>query len=117
MTRFIESRRAGRCDGATNQLERHVVAILIRLNEALNCQVASARQFIACIVADPKIIIMDAEPVEAAGERGRAAPGCQLKDWVKDRTLVVITHRAPMLALVEHLMVLVTKKSTPVQRR
>ena len=50
-------------------------------------------------------IIMD-EPTSSLDNAAEQRLVAKLKDWVKDRTLVVITHRAPMLALVEHLMVL-----------
>lgn len=57
------------------------------------------------IVADPRILIMD-EPTSALDNVAEQRLVSRLEDWLGQRSLVVITHRAPMLALVDYLMVL-----------
>ena len=89
----------------TNQLESGMDTHLFERGAQLSGGQRQAICIARAIVADPKIIIMD-EPTSSLDNAAEQRLVAKLKDWVKDRTLVVITHRAPMLALVEHLMVL-----------
>ena len=89
----------------TNQLESGMDTHLFERGAQLSGGQRQAICIARAIVADPKIIIMD-EPTSSLDNTAEQRLVAKLKDWVKDRTLVVITHRAPMLALVEHLMVL-----------
>lgn len=89
----------------TNQLESGMDTHLFERGAQLSGGQRQAICIARAIVSDPKIIIMD-EPTSSLDNAAEQRLVAKLKDWVKDRTLVVITHRAPMLALVEHLMVL-----------
>ena len=57
------------------------------------------------LMNDPKLIILD-ESTSSMDTRGEAAFKKRLEDVLERRTLVLVTHRASMLNLVERLIVL-----------
>ena len=65
------------------------------------------------VVADPPILIMD-EPTSALDNSSEQRLVQRLAPWLKNKTLVVITHRAPMLALVTDIAVLEAGRITSV---
>ncbi len=54
---------------------------------------------------DPKICLLD-EPTAALDQRLEATLVSRLESWMKDRTAVIATHRAPILALTDRAMLL-----------
>ncbi|MEM6303341.1 MAG: ATP-binding cassette domain-containing protein [Pseudomonadota bacterium] len=54
---------------------------------------------------DPKICLLD-EPTAALDQRLEATLVSRLERWMKDRTAVIATHRAPILALTDRAMLL-----------
>lgn len=88
-----------------NQLESGLDTHLFERGAQLSGGQRQAICIARAIVADPKILIMD-EPTSALDNGAEQRLVSRLSDWIEGRTLIVMTHRAPMLALVEHLMVL-----------
>ena len=88
-----------------NQLESGLDTHLFERGAQLSGGQRQAICIARAIVADPKILIMD-EPTSALDNGAEQRLVSRLSDWIQGRTLIVMTHRAPMLALVEHLMVL-----------
>lgn len=88
-----------------NQLESGLDTHLFERGAQLSGGQRQAICIARAIVADPKILIMD-EPTSALDNGAEQRLVSRLSDWIEGRTLIVMTHRAPMLALVDHLMVL-----------
>ena len=57
------------------------------------------------ILGDPKIVLLD-EPTSAMDNALEAHVIRSLQPWMRDRTLIVATHRVPFLALVDRLIVM-----------
>jgi ATP-binding cassette, subfamily C, bacterial LapB len=55
------------------------------------------------LVRNAPILVMD-EPTSAMDNQLESAVVTRLRDYVKDRTLVIATHRAPLLALVDRVI-------------
>ena len=55
------------------------------------------------LLADPRVLILD-EPTAAMDTMLEARLVRDLKGWLGDRTLIVATHRAPILELVDRLI-------------
>ena len=89
----------------TNQLESGLDTHLFERGGQLSGGQRQAICIARAIVGNPKIIIMD-EPTSSLDNAAEQRLVSRLKDWMVGRTLLVITHRAPMLALVENLLVL-----------
>ena len=89
----------------TNQLESGLDTHLFERGGQLSGGQRQAICIARAIVGNPKIIIMD-EPTSSLDNAAEQRLVSRLQDWMVGRTLLVITHRAPMLALVENLLVL-----------
>ena len=66
------------------------------------------RQAIAiarALVRDPSIFIMD-EPTAMMDNASEARLAMRLNEYLKDKTFILITHRVPLLRLVDRLVVM-----------
>jgi ATP-binding cassette subfamily C protein LapB len=60
---------------------------------------------------DPKVCLLD-EPTAALDQQLEATLVSRLETWMKGRTAVIATHRAPILALTERTMLLQNGRMT-----
>lgn len=96
-----------------NQLENGLDTHLFERGAQLSGGQRQAICIARAVVGNPKILIMD-EPTSSLDNASEQRLVQRLAPWVKDRTLVVITHRAPMLALVSDIAVIEAGKITSV---
>lgn len=96
-----------------NQLENGLDTHLFERGAQLSGGQRQAICIARAVVGNPKILIMD-EPTSSLDNASEQRLVQRLAPWVKDRTLVVITHRAPMLALVGDIAVIEAGKITSV---
>ena len=97
-----------------NQLENGLDTHLFERGAQLSGGQRQAICIARAVVGDPKILIMD-EPTSSLDNASEQRLVERLAPWVKERTLVVITHRAPMLALVSDIAVIEAGKITSIQ--
>ncbi|HWZ49551.1 MAG TPA: type I secretion system permease/ATPase [Herbaspirillum sp.] len=57
------------------------------------------------LVRRPRLLLLD-EPTASMDDATERAVIADLKGWIKDRTLVLVTHRLPILALVDRVIVI-----------
>ena len=110
---------AGHVDDATIELAAELAGVTSFTNshpEGLNLQVGEGgrnlsggqRQLIAlarALLLDPKVLILD-EPSASMDQTTEALLIEKLKDIVKDKTLIIATHKPALLALVNKLMIM-----------
>lgn len=96
-----------------NQLENGLDTHLFERGAQLSGGQRQAICIARAVIADPKIIIMD-EPTSSLDNASEQRLVQRLMPWVAERTLIVITHRAPMLALVDDIAVLEAGKLTSI---
>ena len=58
-----------------------------------------------CLLLDPAIMLMD-EPTSSMDSNSEAQFIARLKEVIQQKTLVVVTHRIPVLSLVDRIIVL-----------
>ena len=88
-----------------NQLENGLDTHLFERGAQLSGGQKQAICIARAVIADPKILIMD-EPTSAFDHISEQRLVQRLGPWVEDRTLVVITHRPPLLALVSDVAII-----------
>lgn len=88
-----------------NQLESGLDTHLFERGAQLSGGQRQAICIARAIVADPQVLVFD-EPTSALDNAAEQRLVQRLKPWIEGRTLVVITHRAPMLALVKDIAVI-----------
>lgn len=88
-----------------NQLESGLDTHLFERGAQLSGGQRQAICIARAIVSDPQVLVFD-EPTSALDNAAEQRLVQRLKPWVEERTLVVITHRAPMLALVSDIAVI-----------
>jgi len=96
-----------------NQLENGLDTHLFERGAQLSGGQRQAICIARAVVGDPKILIMD-EPTSSLDNASEQRLVQRLAPWVANRTLVVITHRAPLLALVSDIAVIEAGKITSV---
>jgi len=96
-----------------NQLENGLDTHLFERGAQLSGGQRQAICIARAVVGDPKILIMD-EPTSSLDNASEQRLVQRLAPWVANRTLIVITHRAPMLALVSDIAVIEAGKITSV---
>jgi len=94
-----------------NQLESGLDTHLFERGAQLSGGQRQAICIARAVVADPPILIMD-EPTSALDNSSEQRLVQRLAPWLRNKTLVVITHRAPMLTLVTDIAVLEAGKIT-----
>ena len=87
-----------------NQLENGLDTQLFERGAQLSGGQRQAICIARAVVGNPKILIMD-EPTSSLDNASEQRIVQRLAPWVKERTLIIITHRAPMLALVSDIAV------------
>lgn len=87
-----------------NQLEEGLDTFLFERGAQLSGGQRQAICIARAIIANPKILIMD-EPTSSLDSSTEQRLVNRLAPWVDGRTVIVITHRAPMLALVDEVAV------------
>lgn len=94
--------------GAADFIKRHPKGLQMPAGPDGQALSGGERQSIALarlILGDPRIVLLD-EPTAAMDNSLEAHVIKALHGWLKDRTLVVSTHRVPLLALVDRILVL-----------
>lgn len=96
-----------------NQLENGLDTHLFERGAQLSGGQRQAICIARAVVGDPSVLIMD-EPTSSLDNATEQRLVQRLAPWVANKTLVVITHRAPMLALVSDIAVIEAGKITSV---
>jgi ATP-binding cassette subfamily C protein LapB len=99
--------RAAQLAGLDEHLRRHPLGFDLPVGERGEALSGGQRQAVAlarALVTDPPILIMD-EPTHAMDNSSEERLKTRLMHELKDKTLVLITHRESLLSLVEKLMV------------
>ncbi len=100
--------RVARIAGVTEFVDRHPSGFDLPVGERGELLSGGQRQSIAvarALVHNPPILIMD-EPSNAMDNNTEAALKTRLSEQLQDKTLVLVTHRASMLSLVDRLIVM-----------
>lgn len=94
--------------GAEDFVKRHPKGLAMATGADGQFLSGGERQALALarlILGDPKIVLLD-EPTSAMDNALEAHVIRSLQPWMRDRTLIVATHRVPFLALVDRLIVM-----------
>lgn len=97
-----------------NQLENGLDTHLFERGAQLSGGQRQAVCIARAVVSEPKILIMD-EPTSGLDHLSEQKLVQRLSPWINDRTLVVITHRPPILALVSDVAIIDSGKITPLK--
>ena len=94
--------------GLAELVARHPAGLDLKVGDA-GCQLSGGqRQLVAVcrgILGDPPVVVMD-EPtasLDSASEQGFVR---RMDEYLKGKTLVLITHKVPLLKLVDRLIIL-----------
>jgi ATP-binding cassette subfamily C protein LapB len=94
--------------GASEFVNRHPLGFDLPVGERGDNLSGGQRQSIAiarALVNDPPFLLMD-EPTNSMDHTSEERLKKNLKDYVKNKTLVLVTHRASLLELVDRLIVM-----------
>jgi ATP-binding cassette, subfamily C, bacterial LapB len=100
--------RAAQLAGLDKPLRRHPLGFDLPVGERGEALSGGQRQAVAlarALVTDPPILLLD-EPTHAMDHSSEERLKARLAGELKDRTLVVITHRESLLALVDKLLII-----------
>jgi ATP-binding cassette, subfamily C, bacterial LapB len=100
--------RAAQLAGLDEHLRRHPLGFDLPVGERGEALSGGQRQAVAlarALVTDPPILLLD-EPTHAMDHSSEERLKARLAGELKDRTLVVITHRESLLALVDKLLII-----------
>jgi ATP-binding cassette subfamily C protein LapB len=100
--------RAAQLSGLDEHLRRHPLGFDLPVGERGEALSGGQRQAVAlarALVTDPPILLLD-EPTHAMDHSSEERLKARLAGELKDRTLVVITHRESLLALVDKLLII-----------
>jgi ATP-binding cassette subfamily C protein LapB len=100
--------RAAQLSGLDEHLRRHPLGFDLPVGERGEALSGGQRQAVAlarALVTDPPILLLD-EPTHAMDHSSEERLKARLGGELKDRTLVVITHRESLLALVDKLLII-----------
>jgi len=100
--------RAARIAGVTDFVDRHPMGFDMPVGERGEGLSGGQRQAVAiarALLLDPPILLMD-EPSNSMDNSTEEQLKQRLTDIVKDKTLILVTHRASLLSFVDRLIVL-----------
>ncbi len=100
--------RAAEIAGVTDFVNRHPAGFDLEVGERGEGLSGGQRQAVAvarALLLDPPIVIMD-EPSNAMDNNTEEAFKRKLEAWLEHRTLVLVTHRASLLTLVQRIIVI-----------
>lgn len=100
--------RAAEIAGVTDFVNRHPAGFDLEVGERGEGLSGGQRQAVAvarALLLDAPIVIMD-EPSNAMDNNTEEAFKRKLEDWLGQRTLVLVTHRASLLTLVQRIIVI-----------
>lgn len=100
--------RAAEISGVLDFVRNHPQGFDLPVGEGGSMLSGGQRQAIAiarALVRDPSIFIMD-EPTAMMDNASEARLTARLNEYLKDKTFILITHRVPLLRLVNRLVVL-----------
>ncbi len=100
--------RAAEISGVLNFVRHHPQGFDMPVGEGGSMLSGGQRQTIAiarALVRDPSIFIMD-EPTAMMDNASEARLAIRLGEYLKDKTFILITHRVPLLSLVDRLVVM-----------
>ncbi len=104
--------RAAKLAGVDNFVSRHPAGYNLPVGERGEGLSGGQRQAIAiarALLSNPNILLLD-EPTSATDERSEQELIHQLKNYLGDKTVIVVTHKASLLALVDRLIILDNSK-------
>jgi ATP-binding cassette subfamily C protein LapB len=99
--------RAAQLAGLDEHLKRHPLGFDLPVGERGEALSGGQRQAVAlarALVTDPPILVMD-EPTHAMDNSSEERLKTRLMHELKDKTLILITHRESLLSLVEKLLI------------
>ncbi len=94
--------------GAADFIKRHPKGLQMPAGAEGHMLSGGERQAVALarlILGNPRIVLLD-EPTASMDNALEAHVIKALRDWLKDRTMIVSTHRVPMLSLVDRIIVM-----------
>ena len=100
--------RAAEISGVLDFVRKHPQGFDMPVGEGGTMLSGGQRQAIAiarALVRDPSIFIMD-EPTAMMDNASEARLAMRLNEYLKDKTFILITHRVPLLRLVDRLVVM-----------
>jgi ATP-binding cassette subfamily C protein LapB len=100
--------RAAEIAGVTDFVNRHPAGFDLQVGERGEGLSGGQRQAIAvarALISDPPILVMD-EPSNSMDNTTEEMLKSRLSTWLDSKTLVLVTHRASLLSLVDRIIVI-----------
>jgi len=100
--------RAAEIAGVTDFVSKHPMGFDLQVGERGEGLSGGQKQSIAvarALLRDPQIVIMD-EPSNAMDNTTEELFKSRLSQWLDDKTLILVTHRASLLSMVERVIVI-----------
>ncbi len=100
--------RAARLTGLEDMVRQHPLGFGLMVGEGGEALSGGQRQLVAltrALLLEPPLLVLD-EPTAALDHGGEAQLKARLREFLPGRTLVLMTHRASLLDLVERILVL-----------
>ena len=102
---LMEASRISGVDSIASELPDGFETIINEQGQQLSGGQRQAICIARCIVGNPKVVIMD-EPSSAMDSQSESLFLNRLKNWLGNRTFIVVTHRGSILNLVDRIIVI-----------